>query len=254
MSINANLVYGKGFPRGIMFIGDAPGQVEESKGEPFVGPSGRRLREALKIMALNFRYYVTTLVKCRSCEHRTDNTGEPIFKINPRTHEEYPDIRDAPVLPNQIDACLPFLYKEIYIVDPVLIVALGSEVAKTLAKIRTIKVLGDPDTKVREIEVPGLGSVPDVTAKKKVWARKVHGELMTPTQTRQLKYWMLPTVSPAHVIRRQADRSTGNPLSVFIKDLNFAIKVFDKYSCQFGAHPADIVISEDDLVGDTYEE
>jgi len=91
-----------------MFVGEAPGQEEDEKGEPFVGGSGRILNALLYHAGL-FRkdVYITNIVKCRPPNNRTPEEDE-------------------------ILACKPFLEEEIEKVKPKTIIALGETAATSL--------------------------------------------------------------------------------------------------------------------------
>jgi uracil-DNA glycosylase family 4 len=85
----------------VMFIGEAPGQREDERGLPFVGPAGRFLEELLR--AAGWRrddVYIANVVKCRP-----------------------PANRDP--LPEEIAACRPYLDEQFEIVDPHVVVTLG---------------------------------------------------------------------------------------------------------------------------------
>ncbi|MSP78633.1 MAG: uracil-DNA glycosylase [Dehalococcoidia bacterium] len=85
----------------IMFIGEGPGFYEDQQGRPFVGPSGRLLESLLVGIGLNRnQVFITNVVKCRPPENR-----DP--------------------LPNEIQACAPYLSSQIQALKPKIIVTLG---------------------------------------------------------------------------------------------------------------------------------
>lgn len=85
----------------VMFIGEAPGKEEDLKGEPFVGAAGKFLNEMLESIELNRdKVYIANVLK-----HRPPNNRDPE--------------------PNEIEACWPFLVKQIEIIKPILVVFLG---------------------------------------------------------------------------------------------------------------------------------
>jgi DNA polymerase len=85
----------------VMFIGEAPGAREDEQGLPFVGPSGRFLDDLLAGIGLSREsVYIANVVKCRP-----------------------PGNRDPE--PTEIEACAPFLDRQIATVDPRVIVTLG---------------------------------------------------------------------------------------------------------------------------------
>jgi DNA polymerase len=104
-----NIVFGKGNEKAkLMLIGEAPGNEEDIRGEPFVGMAGELLTKMLKAIDLNREdVYITNVVKCHPPKNR-----------NPA--------------PDEIEACKPFLVKQIEAIKPKIIWALGSISAKTL--------------------------------------------------------------------------------------------------------------------------
>ncbi|HEX9917023.1 MAG TPA: uracil-DNA glycosylase [candidate division Zixibacteria bacterium] len=106
-----NFVFGTGKDDAdIMFIGEAPGREEDLKGEPFVGEAGKLLNKILA--AVNFKreeVYIGNVLKCRPPENR-----EP--------------------LPEEIETCEPYLLKQIAIIKPKIICALGRISAQALLK------------------------------------------------------------------------------------------------------------------------
>ncbi|MGE5364509.1 MAG: uracil-DNA glycosylase [Bacteroidota bacterium] len=97
-----SLVFGKGNPKAkVMIIGEAPGADEDRQGEPFVGRAGKLLTDILK--AINFtreEVYITNILKCRPPGNR-----------NP--------------LPGEMQVCMPYLRKQIELIQPRLILCLG---------------------------------------------------------------------------------------------------------------------------------
>ncbi|MDU0810150.1 MAG: uracil-DNA glycosylase [Burkholderia sp.] len=92
-----------------MLIGEAPGEMEDLQGEPFVGQAGKLLDNMLKSLSLNRKnnVYITNLIKCRPPGNR-----------NPE--------------PNEIANCIPYLRQQIELVKPKLIVTLGRFAGQTL--------------------------------------------------------------------------------------------------------------------------
>jgi uracil-DNA glycosylase len=97
-----NVVPGEGSAEAeIMFIGEGPGKKEDELGRPFVGAAGKFLDEMLGIINLKReQVYIANVVKCRPPENR-----DP--------------------LPEEIEACWPWLMEQIKVIDPKLIVTLG---------------------------------------------------------------------------------------------------------------------------------
>lgn len=85
----------------IMFVGEAPGKNEDEQGKPFVGAAGKFLAEMLATINLKREdIYITNVVK-----YRPPNNRDP--------------------LPEEIEACMPWLHEQIKIIQPKVIVTLG---------------------------------------------------------------------------------------------------------------------------------
>lgn len=102
LPLNTHLVFGEGNPDcEILFIGEAPGAVEDQQVRPFVGRSGQLLRKNIRELGWKEEdVYITNIVKRRP-----------------------PDNRDP--LPSEIEAYKPYLTRQIQIIHPVIIVTLG---------------------------------------------------------------------------------------------------------------------------------
>jgi len=103
------IVFGVGNPNAeLMFIGEAPGADEDEQGEPFVGRAGQLLNNMIKAMGLRREdVYIANIIKCRPPNNRTPERDE-------------------------CDTCSPFLMRQIQVIRPKAIVALGAVAAKTL--------------------------------------------------------------------------------------------------------------------------
>ncbi|AMP09729.1 uracil-DNA glycosylase, 4 family protein [Collimonas arenae] len=109
-----NTVFGVGDNKAKwLFIGEGPGRNEDIQGEPFVGPAGKLLDNILLAMGLKRgeNAYIANIVKCRP----TDGTG-----------------RDRPPSPEEVAACLPYLQRQIELIQPTVLVALGKTAALSL--------------------------------------------------------------------------------------------------------------------------
>ena len=97
-----NVVFGVGNRNAdIMFIGEGPGEQEDLKGEPFVGPAGKLLDDMLSIIDLDrSKCYIANIVKCRPPGNR-----------DPRDEEQ--------------DACFGYLANQIQLINPQIIICLG---------------------------------------------------------------------------------------------------------------------------------
>lgn len=106
-----NVVFGVGNPNAdIMFIGEAPGEQEDLKGEPFVGPAGMLLDDMLSIIDLDrSKIYIANIVKCRPPRNR-----------DPLEEEQL--------------ACLEHLRHQVALVKPKIIVCLGRIAATRLIR------------------------------------------------------------------------------------------------------------------------
>jgi uracil-DNA glycosylase len=105
-----------------LFVGEGPGAEEDARGEPFVGQAGKLLDNMLKAIGLQRgrNVYIANIVKCRPPQNR-----------NPE--------------PDEIASCEPFLVRQLALIAPKAIVALGTFAAQTLLKTRT------PITRLRGI-------------------------------------------------------------------------------------------------------
>jgi len=106
------IVFGVGDPNAeLMFIGEAPGADEDQQGEPFIGRAGQLLNNMIKAMGLRREdVYIANIIKCRPPGNRTPERDE-------------------------CETCSPFLMRQIAVVKPKAIVALGAVAAKTLLAI-----------------------------------------------------------------------------------------------------------------------
>jgi uracil-DNA glycosylase family 4 len=104
-------VFGVGNPNAdLMVIGEAPGADEDAKGEPFVGRAGQLLTKILE--AIQFKredVYIANILKCRPPENRKPN-------------------------PEEVEQCEPYLWKQIELIKPKLILCVGLTAAHTLLK------------------------------------------------------------------------------------------------------------------------
>ncbi|MDB5767554.1 MAG: polymerase, bacteriophage-type [Collimonas fungivorans] len=109
-----NTVFGVGDSKAKwLFIGEGPGRNEDIQGEPFVGPAGKLLDNILLAMGLKRgdNAYIANVVKCRP----TDGTG-----------------RDRPPAADEVAACMPYLQRQIELIQPTILVALGKTAALSL--------------------------------------------------------------------------------------------------------------------------
>jgi DNA polymerase len=136
-----------------MIVGEAPGEQEDLQGLPFVGPAGQLLDAMLAAMGLQREadVYIANVIKCR-----------PPLNRNPE--------------PGEIARCQPFLQRQIELVQPELLLALGRFAAQTLLQ----------------------GVVPDV---EKLPLGRLRGRLYTVNQRP-----LVVTYHPAYLLRNPADK------------------------------------------------
>jgi DNA polymerase len=114
------VVFGVGNPDAdLMFVGEAPGADEDLQGEPFVGRAGQLLTKIIEAIGLTRQeVYIANVIKCRPPGNR-----------NPE--------------PDEVEQCERFLFRQIDIIKPKVIVALGKFAAQSL--LRT----AEPITRIR---------------------------------------------------------------------------------------------------------
>lgn len=108
-----------------LFVGEGPGRNEDFQGEPFVGPAGKLLDNMLLAMKLKRgdNAYIANIVKCRPTDANR---------------------RDRPPTLEEVQACMPYLERQIALINPTVIVALGKTAALSLLKL-------DPATPVSRL-------------------------------------------------------------------------------------------------------
>jgi len=136
-----------------LFVGEGPGRNEDLRGEPFIGQAGKLLDNMLLAMGLKRgeNAYIANIVKCRP----TDANG-----------------RDRPPMPEEAAACIPYLERQIALIQPAIIVALGKTAALSLLAL-------DPETPVSKLR------------------GKVHQYAGRP---------LIVTYHPAYLLRNMADK------------------------------------------------
>ena len=124
------IVFGVGNPQAdLMFVGEAPGADEDIQGEPFVGKAGQLLTKIIEAIDLKREdVYIANVIKCRPPGNR-----------NPE--------------PDEVEQCEPFLFRQIDIVKPKVIVALGKFAAQCLLRTDA------PITRIRGREFSYRGAV-----------------------------------------------------------------------------------------------
>jgi uracil-DNA glycosylase len=113
--LRTHLVFGVGNPEAdLMFVGEAPGADEDARGEPFVGRAGQLLTDIIE-RGMGLRradVYICNVIKCRPPDNRNPEADEVV-------------------------ACEPFLMRQIDLVQPRAIVALGTFAVQALLKVKT---------------------------------------------------------------------------------------------------------------------
>jgi DNA polymerase len=106
-----HIVFGEGSEKAqLVFVGEAPGEDEDQQGRPFVGKAGQLLTRIINAIGLRREeVYITNIIKCRPPHNR-----------NPQRDE--------------IVTCEPFLRKQLEVIQPKVICALGTFAAQTLLK------------------------------------------------------------------------------------------------------------------------
>ncbi len=125
------VVFGVGHPKAdLLFVGEGPGAEEDRLGEPFVGRSGKLLDQlVLEEMGLTrAQFYIANVVKCRP-----------------------PDNRDPK--PEEIEACHPWLERQLELIAPKVVVTVGNFATRTLLQTR------EGITKVRGTAYPFRGGL-----------------------------------------------------------------------------------------------
>jgi len=109
-----NLVFGEGNPKAhLMFVGEAPGADEDATGRPFVGRAGQLLTKMIEAIGMKREeVYIANVVKSRPPDNRPPEKDE-------------------------IEACSPFVFRQIASIRPRLIVTLGNPATQELLRTRT---------------------------------------------------------------------------------------------------------------------
>ena len=111
--IPTKIVFGVGNANArLMFIGEAPGRDEDIQGVPFVGRAGQLLNKILEAAEIERDdVYIANIIKCRPPNNRTPLT-------------------------NEIEACIPYLGRQVAIISPKIICTLGLPATQTILGIR----------------------------------------------------------------------------------------------------------------------
>jgi uracil-DNA glycosylase len=118
-----NAVPGEGNPKArLVLVGEGPGATEDATGRPFVGQAGQLLDSILEAIEVPRKtVYITNIMKCRPPQNRKP-------------------------LPDEVVACIPYLHRQLELIRPKVIVALGGTAGEALLGVR--KGLGELRGKV----------------------------------------------------------------------------------------------------------
>lgn len=187
-----NVVFGEGNAEAdIMIIGEGPGDSEDRSGSPFIGPAGAILDKALTHANVSREdFWITNIVGCRP-------TG---VELKRKDNEIEEVVRDRQPNKLETDACSPRLQEQIYIVDPILILALGKKATEILTG-KPIKITQERG-QVFEMTVPGK-AIPTVT------------------------YPVLATLHPSYV-NRIGRFDNGSPMHQLFMDIQKALVITNR--------------------------
>jgi uracil-DNA glycosylase family 4 len=118
----------------VMVVGEAPGKNEDLQGRPFVGAAGQLLNKLLELAGLRREeVYITNVVKCRPPGNRDPQEDE-------------------------IAACLPYLIRQIKLIKPKLIIAVGRHAARTLLQLAGYRwtSMSEQHGKIYEANIEGV--------------------------------------------------------------------------------------------------
>ncbi len=113
-----HVIFGDGNPNAkIVLIGEAPGANEDHIGIPFVGESGQLLDKILSVSGFSRKkhLFITNIVRCRPPGNRTPTTDE-------------------------VQSCIPYLYRQLELINPEIIITLGATATKYLLNNKTIRI------------------------------------------------------------------------------------------------------------------
>lgn len=164
-----------------LFIGEGPGYYENLQGEPFVGRAGQLLDNMLGALGVmrGDRAYIANIVKCRP----TDANG-----------------KDRPPTPQEVAACLPYLQRQIALIQPKIIVALGKTAVTSLFGLDSQTPLAQLRGKVMHYRHPGADTgLPMVQAPDIIDADSEQGSAAAPIP-------LVATYHPAYLLRQPSDK------------------------------------------------
>jgi uracil-DNA glycosylase family 4 len=210
----SEIVFGEGNPDALcMIVGEAPGADEEATGTPFVGQSGMLLNQILasvsddpEIQELRRWYYKSP----RRATAKAENQLRFHTQVNEWRHREFffanalacrPPENRAPTN-SELKVCWERLYNMIYVIDPVLIIAVGKTALNALVR-KQMEI-----TKVRgqqiDFTIPGA-AIPAV------------------------RYALMPVLHPSYLLRRADWGTKGGAYEKTLNDFRVAMHAVDLY-------------------------
>ncbi len=167
----------------IVLVGEQPGNVEDKTGRVFSGPAGKMLDKALELAGIDRdEVYLTNAVKHFKFEDR----GKARLHKKPRTIE--------------VNACLPWLEKELEEIVPEAIVCLGATAARAVFG-REMKVMSERGKLIPTEDIPAIAE--------------------------KASYVMI-TIHPSSILRQRDHESRENQLSLLVKDLKLVANSLKK--------------------------
>lgn len=170
-------VFGVGNPESkLMFVGEGPGYDEDRLGEPFVGKAGQLLNKIIEAMGLKRKdVYIANITKCHPMK-------DP---LNPQKRGN-----DRPPTKDEMASCIPYLKKQIEIIKPEVICALGTTAAQGL--LNTDQTIGNLRGRIFDLYI-----------------------------TEELKVKVIPTYHPAALLRDPSlKKTTWQDIKIIMKLLN----------------------------------
>lgn len=204
-----SVVFGYGNPNAqILIVGEAPGENEDRQGLPFIGAAGQLLDQYLGYASI--RDDVKDLVESINREKNKRGSESDRKELRNLLLDEFyftnvvmcrpPENRDP--IPKELEACRTRLLEQIYLVDPILVVAAG--------KIAAGAILG-----------------------KKVTITQDRGEMFDieiPGRTQNVRYPMLAVLHPSYLLRKNDFKQKGGDGVKTYNDFVRAMNIVDKYN------------------------
>lgn len=204
-----SVVFGYGNPNAqVMIVGEAPGENEDRTGLPFVGAAGQLLDQYLGYSSAreDIRELIETINKNKKSNHAdTDRKGLRNLLLDDFYFTNVvmcrpPDNRDP--LPKELEACRPRLLEQIYLVDPIVIVAAG-KIAATAVIGKKITITQDRG-EMFDVEIPG--------------------------RIQNIKYPVIAILHPSYLLRKNDFKQKGGEGVKTYNDFVRTMNVIDKFN------------------------